>query len=464
MFESLQRNTGLVTLSAVTLSVAVTAIYHFSTERSHARRNAQRRRSENRSFEGGLREVLADGDPRKPEKPVVDVIAVHGLGSKYPKTWMKDDTMWLKDFLPGDFPNARILAFVYPSEAFDNPDFVDLRSLGGSLLRSIARDREDTYFKRKRPIIFIGHSFGGLVIKQALALSQISNPFVEGDNPYIAEATRGVLFLATPHFGSQYAFGGVWLARLLGIFGGTYSGLLQSLQLLSPQLQHLNQDFLTIPAIRNLPQRSLVCFYETKGLLFGPVVEERSACLSIATRVSLNADHKDMNKFSERGGAYDEVKYCLRRIYEPLSEAEPLIVNEHHYGFVVTIKAEEFNLFDCYPTEYWRESKGDMYLSMGNSGHSGSLIFQKKTSKERFALTFGVHNYAPWEDLSTNIGDETAQQLRDSYYARGAKRSVWSACDGARQKSKPLMAEKSVVVTFKDVEGSKQYPAEVLVQ
>lgn len=115
------------------------------------------------------------------------------------------------------------------------------------------------------PSVLDAHRFA----TQALALSQISNPFVEGDNTYIAEATRGVLFLATPHFGSQYAFGGVWWARLFGIFGGTYSGLLQSLQLLSPQLQHLNQDFLTIPVIRNLPQRSLVCFYETKGLLFG---------------------------------------------------------------------------------------------------------------------------------------------------------------------------------------------------
>lgn len=51
--------------------------------------------------------------------------------------------MWLKDFLPYDFPHARILAFIVPSEAFENPDFVDLRTLGGSLLRSIVRDREN---------------------------------------------------------------------------------------------------------------------------------------------------------------------------------------------------------------------------------------------------------------------------------------------------------------------------------
>jgi hypothetical protein len=51
--------------------------------------------------------------------------------------------MWLKDFLPDDFPHARILAFVNSSEAFENPDFVDLRALGGSLLRSLVREREN---------------------------------------------------------------------------------------------------------------------------------------------------------------------------------------------------------------------------------------------------------------------------------------------------------------------------------
>jgi hypothetical protein len=78
---------------------------------------------------------------------ILSIIAVHGLGSEYPATWMKNETMWLKDFLPDDFPQARILAFVYPSEPFENPDFVDLRALGGSLLRSVAKDRSSQYTK-----------------------------------------------------------------------------------------------------------------------------------------------------------------------------------------------------------------------------------------------------------------------------------------------------------------------------
>ena len=75
------------------------------------------------------------------------VIAVHGLGPNYPATWTKDDTMWLKDFLPDDFPRARILAFVHQSDAFENPDFIDLRVLGGRLLRSLVMDRENLVAK-----------------------------------------------------------------------------------------------------------------------------------------------------------------------------------------------------------------------------------------------------------------------------------------------------------------------------
>jgi hypothetical protein len=81
---------------------------------------------------------------------VPSIIAVQGLGSNYPLTWTKDDTNWLKDFLPDDLPQARLLAFVYPSSAFVDRDFVDLRALGGSLLRSLVKEREDLYLKVRR--------------------------------------------------------------------------------------------------------------------------------------------------------------------------------------------------------------------------------------------------------------------------------------------------------------------------
>ena len=132
----------------------------------------KRRRGEELPSKGGLIEVLADSDPRKSQKPVVEyvcptsilprelivpsIIAVQGLSSNYPQTWTKDDTMWLKDFLPDDLPQARLLAFVFPSSAFVDRDFVDLRALGGSLLRSLVKEREDLYLKVRRCLLRAG--------------------------------------------------------------------------------------------------------------------------------------------------------------------------------------------------------------------------------------------------------------------------------------------------------------------
>jgi hypothetical protein len=65
-------------------------------------------------------------------------------------------------------------------------------------------------------------------------------------------------------------------------------------------------------------------------------VDEESACLSIGTRVGLSADHKDINKFSDRKGPYDDVIYCLQRIYEPVVELEMKTKNpndsEYHHS------------------------------------------------------------------------------------------------------------------------------------
>jgi hypothetical protein len=192
------------------------------------------------------------------------------------------------------------------------------------------------------------------------------------------------------------------------------------------------------------------------------VVDEQSACLSIATRVALNADHEDMNKFSDREGPYDDVRYCLQRIYDPLVKSGLPKEDEDHYIFPLKMNTPGFDILESYPSDLWRVEKGVTRLSMGGSGTSGCIMFQSKTSGERFAVTLGVHNWAPWADVATNFGDETPQEIRDSFY--GGKRNVWSACNGSRYISKTLMAERSVHLTFDQEVGKSRYPTEVIVK
>jgi tetratricopeptide (TPR) repeat protein len=54
----------------------------------------------------------------------------------------------------------------------------------------------------KRPICFITHSLGGLVVKQLLH-EAVNSP--SDQNKSLAAAVRGVVFIATPHIGSQLA-------------------------------------------------------------------------------------------------------------------------------------------------------------------------------------------------------------------------------------------------------------------
>jgi hypothetical protein len=171
-----------------------------------------------------------------------------------------------------------------------------------------------------------------------------------------------------------------------------------------------------------------------------------------------------MNKFSDREGPYDDVRYSLQRIYDPLVESGVANDDKGRYIFPVKMNTPGFDILESYPSDLWGVEKGVTRLSMGGSGTSGCIMFQSKTSRERFAVTLGVHNWAPWADVATNFGDETPQEIRDSFYGGNGKRSVWSACNGSRYISKPLMAERSVDLTFDQEVGKSRYPTELIVK
>lgn len=112
-------------------------------------------------------------------------MAVHGLGGDSIETWThpKSRAFWLKDFLPQEIPDARIMTFGYNAAATFGKSASDVIDHAKSLLSSLVDKREEaevsiarnlhdtlrnltTRQEIDRSLIFIAHSLGGIVVKQ----------------------------------------------------------------------------------------------------------------------------------------------------------------------------------------------------------------------------------------------------------------------------------------------------------
>lgn len=137
--------------------------------------------------------------------PKVDVVAVHGLGSVLNSAFTHPTSgkNWLRDFLPLDFPDARIMAYTHNSRWDAAALNKSLEDHGRDLIYSLVDVRAQD---PDRPLVLVGHSFGGLIIKQALvtAFTNNNDQIIAERNRHIRDAVAGVIFLGTPHQGSNY--------------------------------------------------------------------------------------------------------------------------------------------------------------------------------------------------------------------------------------------------------------------
>ncbi|KAG8820249.1 hypothetical protein FRC18_011780 [Serendipita sp. 400] len=270
-----------------------------------------------------------------PRDPLVDVVAVQGLGSTYPYTWMGKNNLtrrktwfpfskpkverveWLRRYLPEDLPAARIMAFEYNSKWLYNSDFLGLHEHASALLTALVDNRQDS---PGRPILFIGHSYGGLVIKQTLILSHKGKTDPPNLRQWIADVESSIAFLGTPHQGSNYALFAHILSFFYAPFGGTYAHVLKLLSD-SDRLVELDRDFKDV--LSGGQTKQTVCFYETKGQLWswllGPMVTRTSAYLGQGDEAAMECNHDEMNKFFDRDERYKTFIETLQRLYYPLA-------------------------------------------------------------------------------------------------------------------------------------------------
>ncbi|KAK8090906.1 hypothetical protein PG994_000411 [Apiospora phragmitis] len=220
--------------------------------------------------------------------PRADIVFVHGLNGGSQSTWTKGDesNFWPKFWLPSDdgFADVRIHSFGYHS-GVSKQSILQIQDFARNL-RSAVHDAPSIIPKQNVPLIFVGHSMGGLVIKMAYVLGH-SDP---GFKDTIANVFA-MFFLGVPHNGASIAKA---LSRLLSFHGAR--PFVNELFPSSSTLSLLNEEF---PRLSK--QLRLFCFFETRPMLGNSLIVDREAAVLDYTnerRVYLDANHRDVTRFS----------------------------------------------------------------------------------------------------------------------------------------------------------------------
>ncbi len=269
--------------------------------------------------------------------PEVDIVFVPGLGADPINSWRSNinDFNWTsdKDGLVRDFPKSRVLLYQYES-AWTGPLKVKqyLGNLGYTLLHGLKINREK--FPR-RPIVFVGHSMGGLVIAKAVTLADARRD----QFPAMFETIAGCIFFGTPFDGASAAA----LASSFALIGEKFdktvsSKLLDGMKPGDESLRELKNDFMRL--VGKLSQKiEIFCFYEERPTNFAKLiglpswiktpkeiaefVTRDSATLPGISDMGLACIHRDLVKFD---GPKDERYQLVRNPLKTIVYGAQLVV------------------------------------------------------------------------------------------------------------------------------------------
>ncbi|KAI8962267.1 hypothetical protein F5Y11DRAFT_323386 [Daldinia sp. FL1419] len=249
----------------------------------------------------------------------VDIVAIHGLNGHYLNTWTDEASgvNWLSDIIPKVVESlgqrARVMSFFYNSTLQFSKSTSDVTVFADQLLECLNAERR-TGQEINRPIIFICHSLGGIVFKQAFVRAREKNQYNR-----IGSQFKGVIFFGTPHKGSKLASMASILAmivRAMTLGTTTNVRLSRDLEPNTRIIDHISDSFqeqckaLTIVSCFELEKMSgLSCL----------VVEKQSATLGLRDeiRIGLNSNHRTMCKFTDvNARGFRAVKTRLEELVE----------------------------------------------------------------------------------------------------------------------------------------------------
>jgi alpha-beta hydrolase superfamily lysophospholipase len=195
-----------------------------------------------------------------PPKPTADIIFVHGLGGTAFRTWSwqrNPDNFWPQWLAHDEHTRScRIFTFGYNSNFKGEARGLDVLDFAKDLLFQMLNYTDG--LDGDRPTLFIAHSMGGLVVKKAYIPGKQDERFAS-----VMSSVVGIIFLATPHHGSQYArtLKNVLAAAPIRAPPKSY---VSALERQSPVIQVINDVFK-----RQCDDLELVSFYETLPIKLG---------------------------------------------------------------------------------------------------------------------------------------------------------------------------------------------------
>ncbi|EAQ91490.1 hypothetical protein CHGG_03425 [Chaetomium globosum CBS 148.51] len=239
--------------------------------------------------------VVYDPAKEKQLTPTVDLVLVHGLDGDATGSWTWRDegskVFWPGELLPEERPRTRVLSFSYNAKSFHNNTDATIRDNARSLLALLNVRRIEVIDPASRPLIFVGHCLGGLVIKQAMC-------FANSESEYrsIALATKGIIFFGTPHGGADKASWKLVASGYSLLGGGPASALVDAITRASDDLEEIKEDFVQLS-----PLYPITSFYEEGywGNTGKCIVSPTSARMMIENEcaVGVDADHRAICQF-----------------------------------------------------------------------------------------------------------------------------------------------------------------------
>ncbi len=193
--------------------------------------------------------------------------------------------MWLRDALPRDLPEARVLIYGYESKLDGSTSFQNLGDIVSKFRASLREIRRNV--GQRRPFLFIAHSLGGLVLKQAVVQMAGSK---NKDDALPLEATSDILFFGVPNQGMDIT------SLYPMVHGQLNMALLATLGKNNDHLENLVVKFNEVSSSRFY---KIVSFYET--------LSSRTARMDSSGKWSMSGDHTVLvDRQSARSGRWDE--------------------------------------------------------------------------------------------------------------------------------------------------------------